>query len=212
MSGFKIMSMILSVSSFIFGMFVSNQYPHIPIEMKHFVTTNTEHVKKLIRRRRKETFVKESQDNMSLVEEINKSFEPAMISTQTYNLLHNNEEDEEETTLDMYFGGSEKISDKQMYTDEVVKSSNQSTIDAAELLPQEINKDWFDPDFNQIKEIPLKNLINVNQYAVSTVNQTLKNASHDIRGSLPNPRTTVSPFLNSSYEFEYDNNITSWCN
>ena len=44
----------------------------------------------------------------------------------------------------------------------------------------------------------------------NTQGNTLKNASTDLRGNIPNPKIQVGPFNNSSYE--PDNNIKAWYN
>lgn len=125
--------------------------------------------------------------------------------------VHVTQKEEDDETLEMYYSTNIKGSDKDAYTDKVALSNEEPTMDATDLLPKQVKDDWFDPEFNRIEEIPLNSLIDVSHFAIDTVNQTLKNASHDIRGSLPNPRTMVSPFMNSSYDFDYDNNIKSWC-
>ena len=44
---------------------------------------------------------------------------------------------------------------------------------------------------------------------INTVGQSLKNGSHDIRGTIPNPKFSVSPWNNSTYEPDY--NIKPLC-
>ena len=83
---------------------------------------------------------------------------------------------------------------------------------AADFLPKEINDEWFDTDFSQAKyNIKDNKLINTEKYVigVNTVGQSLKNASYDIRGTVPNPKMSVSPWNNSTYEADY--NIKSLC-
>lgn len=68
------------------------------------------------------------------------------------------------------------------------------------MLPQEVNDDWFDV---QPEPVSVKNrhLINVTKpIGVNTIGTSKKNASHDIRGTIPNPKMTVSPWLQSSIE------------
>jgi hypothetical protein len=91
------------------------------------------------------------------------------------------------------------------------ESNTKKEIDSNTFLPKEVHNDWFDKDFNQVKEIDQDTLIDVSQYAsgIDTVGQTLKNPSYDIRGNIPNPKNVISPFLNSS--FEADNNLKQWC-
>jgi len=68
------------------------------------------------------------------------------------------------------------------------------------MLPQEVNDDWFDV---QPEPVAVKNrhLINVTKpIGVNTIGTSKRNASHDIRGTIPNPKMTVSPWLQSSIE------------
>jgi len=84
--------------------------------------------------------------------------------------------------------------------------------DSKSYLPQEVNDEWFDTDFSQAKKnVKGDNYINTDKYivGVDTVGQTLKNASHDIRGTIANPKFAVSPWLNSTYEPDY--NIKPLC-
>ena len=104
-------------------------------------------------------------------------------------------------------------SDSKQYEQQIIQESKEdsSKLQSSEFLPQELNQNWFDKDFNKVKEIDQDTLIDVSQYSsgMDTVGQTLKNPSYDIRGNIPNPKNIISPFLNSS--IEPDNNIKSWC-
>lgn len=79
-------------------------------------------------------------------------------------------------------------------------------------LPQEIEEDWFDIEpLNCTKKISGTHLIHPKYHmGVNTVNSSLKNATHDIRGDIPNPKINVSPFMNSS--IEPDTNLRGLCN
>lgn len=81
--------------------------------------------------------------------------------------------------------------------------NNVTEYDSAQYLPKEVNDEWFETDFTQAKyNLNDDKLINTNRYiiGVNTVGQSLKNPSYDIRGTIPNPKYTVSPWLNSTYE------------
>lgn len=74
-------------------------------------------------------------------------------------------------------------------------------------LPAELRDDWFEvmPDTINVKN---RHLINVSRpIGINTVGSSHKNASYDLRGSPPNPKLIVSPFLNSS--IDPDTNIKS---
>jgi hypothetical protein len=84
-----------------------------------------------------------------------------------------------------------------------INKNNVKNYNAKDFLPKEINNQWFDTDFSQAKfNINDDKLINTERYVVgiNTVGQSLKNASYDIRGTVPNPKFTVSPWNNSTYE------------
>ena len=93
-----------------------------------------------------------------------------------------------------------------------INKNNVKNYNAKDFLPKEINKQWFDTDFSQAKfNINDDKLINTERYVIgiNTVGQSLKNASYDIRGTVPNPKFTVSPWNNSTYE--PDMNLKSLC-
>jgi len=76
-------------------------------------------------------------------------------------------------------------------------------------LPQEVNNDWFEV---QPEPISVKNrhLINISKpIGINTIGTSMRNASHDIRGSPSCPKTVVSPWLISS--IEPDINIKPLC-
>ena len=93
-----------------------------------------------------------------------------------------------------------------------LNKNNGKKYEAKDFLPKEINKQWFDPDFSQAKvNVNDDKLINTERYVIgiNTVGQSLKNASHDIRGTIANPKFTISPWNNSTYE--PDTNLKSLC-
>jgi hypothetical protein len=88
--------------------------------------------------------------------------------------------------------------------------TDEDKFNAGDLLPVETNKDWFD----DVNATGIKNthLININRpIGIATINSSLKNPSHDIRGTPPNPRNFVSPWLMSSYEPDMNIRNQSLC-
>jgi len=82
--------------------------------------------------------------------------------------------------------------------------------DADNYLPQEKNNDWFEV---QEEPISVKNrhLINVTKpIGINTIGSSRRNATYDIRGTVANPKFTVSPWMQSS--IEPDHNLKSFCN
>ena len=79
--------------------------------------------------------------------------------------------------------------------------------DSAAYLPKEVNDKWFDTDFTQAKfKMNNDKLINTDKYVigVDTVGQSKKNATYDLRGTIANPKYNVSPWMNSTYEPDYN--------
>ncbi len=97
---------------------------------------------------------------------------------------------------------------QQARPDEVpMNKNNLKKYDAKDFLPKEINSQWFDTDFSQAKyNVNDDKLINTDRYVigVNTVGQSLKNASYDIRGTIANPKFTVSPWNNSTIEPDFN--------
>lgn len=84
--------------------------------------------------------------------------------------------------------------------------------DINKMLPQEIEEDWFDVEpLQTTKKIKGTHLIHPKVHmGVNTVGSSLRNATHDIRGDIPNPKINVSPWNNST--IEPDTNIKGICN
>jgi hypothetical protein len=83
--------------------------------------------------------------------------------------------------------------------------------DVAKMLPQESRQDWFDIEpLESTTKIQGTHLLNPKIHmGVNTVMSSKRNATHDIRGDIPNPKIRVSPFLNST--IEPDTNIKGLC-
>jgi len=84
--------------------------------------------------------------------------------------------------------------------------------DVQQLLPTEIEEDWFDIEpLQATKKIRGTHLIHPKVHmGVNTVGSTLRNGTHDIRGDIPNPKIRVSPWNIST--IEPDTNIKGLCN
>lgn len=80
------------------------------------------------------------------------------------------------------------------------------------MLPQEVEEDWFDVEpLLTTKKIRGTHLIHPKVHmGVNTVQNSLRNATHDIRGDIPNPKINVSPWMNST--IEPDTNLKGICN
>jgi hypothetical protein len=85
--------------------------------------------------------------------------------------------------------------------------SNTDNYNAKDFLPKEINDQWFETDFSLAKyQLNDDKLINTDRYiiGINTVGTSLKNASYDLRGSIPNPKFVVGPFNNSTIEPDFN--------
>uniref|UniRef100_A0A6C0EBP5 Minor capsid protein P11 C-terminal conserved region domain-containing protein n=1 Tax=viral metagenome TaxID=1070528 RepID=A0A6C0EBP5_9ZZZZ len=88
------------------------------------------------------------------------------------------------------------------------RNREEDKFNSGDFLPKETNNDWFE-DVQAVK-VKNRNLINVfRPTGIDTINASKKVAGLDIRGTPPNPRTIVSPFLNSSVDPDY--NIKGLC-
>jgi hypothetical protein len=77
--------------------------------------------------------------------------------------------------------------------------SDDEKFNASALLPKEEKQDWFEDVTPQ--KIKNRHLINIYRpIGVNTVITSRKNGSLDLRGNPVNPKTFVSPFLNSSID------------
>lgn len=91
----------------------------------------------------------------------------------------------------------------------LIKENNENKLKflATDLLPKEVNKDWFETDFTQNKgELKNDNLIMTDRYVigVNTVGQSLKVPSYDLRPAPSCPKITVSPWNQSTAEPDYN--------
>ena len=87
------------------------------------------------------------------------------------------------------------------------KKQNMDNYNAKDFLPKEVNDEWFETDFSLAKyQLNDDKLINTEKYiiGINTVGESLKNASYDIRGTIPNPKFVVSPWNNSTYEPDFN--------
>ena len=84
--------------------------------------------------------------------------------------------------------------------------------DVNKMLPQEYEEDWFDAEpLLSTKKIKGTHLIHPKVHlGVNTIQNSLKNATHDLRGDVAVPKIRVSPFNNSS--IEPDTNLKGICN
>jgi hypothetical protein len=84
---------------------------------------------------------------------------------------------------------------------------NKLDFNSSELLPKDVNKDWFETDFSHAQvNVDDDNLVVTDRYiiGVNTVGQSLKNPSYDLRASPACPKFTVSPWQQSTIEPDFN--------
>jgi len=81
---------------------------------------------------------------------------------------------------------------------------------SSDLRPQEMNSGWFNSPYDRGAQLEIENgnlLASASSQArigIDTIGQSLRNASYDIRGSVPTPKFDVGPFNNSTIEYDYN--------
>jgi len=81
---------------------------------------------------------------------------------------------------------------------------------ANDLRPEEMNSGWFNSPYDRGAQLEIENgnlLASASSQAkigIDTIGQSLRNASYDIRGSVPTPKFDVGPFNNSTIEYDYN--------
>ena len=84
---------------------------------------------------------------------------------------------------------------------------NKLKFNSGELLPKEVNNDWFETDFSHAQvNVDDSNLVVTDRYivGVNTVGQSLKNPSYDLRAAPACPKFTVSPWGQSTIEPDFN--------
>ena len=84
---------------------------------------------------------------------------------------------------------------------------NKLKFNSGELLPKEVNNDWFETDFSHAQvNVDDSNLVVTDRYivGVNTVGQSLKNPSYDLRAAPVCPKYTVSPWQQSTIEPDFN--------
>lgn len=99
------------------------------------------------------------------------------------------------------------VTAKNMQKLAIENENNKLKFKSSELLPTEVNKDWFETDFSHAQvNVNNDNLVVTDKYVigVNTVGQSLKNPSYDLRAAPPCPKFTVSPWLQSTIEPDFN--------
>lgn len=77
--------------------------------------------------------------------------------------------------------------------------------DVDKMLPQEVEEGWFDTEpLATAKKIKGPHMIHPKEHmGINTISSSFRNATHDIRGDIPNPTNPVSPWGNSTIKPDY---------
>ena len=84
---------------------------------------------------------------------------------------------------------------------------NKLKFNADDLLPKDVNNDWFETDFSNAQVgVDDSNLVVTDRYVigVNTIGNSLKNPSYDIRAPPACPKFVVSPWGNSTIEPDFN--------
>jgi hypothetical protein len=83
-----------------------------------------------------------------------------------------------------------------------VQTYTQTMLSPEELLPKgTLGASWAATNPVGMGDLKGQNFLQPGyHFGINTVGQTLRNANYDVRSDPPNPRTAVSPFLNSTIE------------
>mgnify|MGYP003997310981 FL=1 len=88
--------------------------------------------------------------------------------------------------------------------------ASSETHDSKDFLPSDKQDGWFeDAGEMELDDAALISVKAGHHIGVNTVGQSLRNATYDLRGTIANPKTVVSPWMNST--IEPDTNIKYWC-
>jgi hypothetical protein len=172
-----------------------------PIEEQHAASSNIEYGEIS-----QEPYVSQSVINDVAISQQPEESGP-VINTNVYNFQANDESElgisgsnlEDAFSLPIPYGTQTDTID--------FKKQNVDNYNARDFLPREVNDEWFETDFSLAKyQLNDDKLINTEKYiiGINTVGQSLKNASWDIRGTIPNPKLVVSPWNNSTYEPDFN--------
>lgn len=87
--------------------------------------------------------------------------------------------------------------------EELEEKRTKPTLDAEDLLPQDKNGEWAKVNPEGKGSIAFKNFLEAGYHiGVNTVGQSLRNANQSIRSEPPNPREVVSPWSQSTIEYD----------
>ena len=92
----------------------------------------------------------------------------------------------------------------------IANPSGRTMQTATDLRPQEMNSGWFNSPYDRDSQLKIENgnlLASATGQAkigIDTIGQSLKNASYDIRGSVPIVKFDIGPFNNSTIEYDYN--------
>ena len=103
--------------------------------------------------------------------------------------------------------GATSVTAQNMQKLAIENENNKLKFKSSELLPTEVNKDWFETDFSHAQvNVNNDNLVVTDKYVigVNTVGQSLKNPSYDLRAAPPCPKFTVSPWMQSTIEPDFN--------
>lgn len=118
-------------------------------------------------------------------------YETQMAKSIDYSQMNNN---------DQFVPNDQGNGNYAQYTPTKEEYTVKDLMNSEKLLPQQENKDWFDTVEDAIT-VKNRHLINITSpIGINSVGSSMKNACLDIRGNIPAPKYSISPFLIGTIE------------
>lgn len=118
-------------------------------------------------------------------------YETQMAKSIDYSQMNNN---------DQFVPNDQGDGNYAQYTPTKEEYTVKDLMNSEKLLPQQENKDWFDTVEDPIK-VKNRHLINISApVGINSIGSSMKNACLDIRGNIPAPKFSISPFLIGTIE------------
>ena len=118
-------------------------------------------------------------------------YETQMAKSIDYSQMNNN---------DQFVPNDQGNGNYAQYTPTKEEYTVKDLMNSEKLLPQEVNQNFFDVVEDPIT-VKNRHLINITSpIGINSIGSSMKNACLDIRGNIPAPKYSISPFLNGTIE------------
>ena len=161
-----------------------------------------------------ETVEPETEPESEVVEDVLKMDDSVAVNEETDDKLVDSVLDNDVSPNDLALASNANINEKETsVTAQNMKKlideneKNKLKFNADDLLPKDVNNDWFETDFSNAQVgVDDSNLVVTDRYVVgvNTIGNSLKNPSYDIRAAPACPKFVVSPWGNSTIEPDFN--------